>query len=151
MGRPPKPLEVKRRTGRAPGRDSGGRKLPEVVSILRMSDDTPEPPADLGLEGTDLWRKAWAAAITWLSEDSDWTAVVNACRAADDLAIARRRYNATSDPGDGRAVVALGKALTDALSVLGFDPTSRSKLGVAEVKKATALEQLLANRAKPAR
>ncbi len=147
MGRPPKPLEVKRRTGRAPGRDSGGRLLPQVVVALPMSGDVPEPPTDLGLEGRELWGKAWAAAITWLSEDSDWTAVVNACRAADDLSTARRRYQATTDPGDGRAVVALGKALTDALSVLGFDPTSRGKLGVAEVKKLGALEQLLASRA----
>jgi hypothetical protein len=112
-----------------------------------MADGTPEPPADIGLEGRDLWGRAWAAAVTWLSPDTDMTAVVGACRLADDLEVARRRYRATSDPGDGRAVVALSRELTAALSVLGFDPTARARLGVAEVKKLSALEELMARRA----
>lgn len=35
-GRPPKPLEQRRRTGRAPGRDSGGRKLPDLASVTAL-------------------------------------------------------------------------------------------------------------------
>jgi phage terminase small subunit len=148
MGRPPKPLEQKRMTGRHPGVDSGGRKLPEVASVtaLPMADGVPDPPADLLLDGRRLWERAWGAAITWLSPDSDMEAVENACRLADDLAVARRRYRATSDPTDGRVVVQLAKSVSDALSVLGFDPTARSRLGVAEVKRASALEQLIATR-----
>jgi P27 family predicted phage terminase small subunit len=46
-GRPPKPVEQKERTGRAPGRDSGGRKLPETVVELPTADGVPDPPADL--------------------------------------------------------------------------------------------------------
>lgn len=147
-GRPPKPLEQKRRTGRTTKTDSGGRKLPELaqVTALPMAKDVPEPPADLGLEGRALWEKAWSSAITWLSPDSDWTEVVEACSLADDVAAARRRYRATTDPGDARAVVALSKQLTEALSVLGFNPTARSRLGVAEVKRASALDELLARR-----
>ena len=148
-GRPPAPLEQKRRTGRSPGRDSGGRKLPEpaTVTVLPMAEAAPDPPVDFGLEACDLWRRAWSAAITWLSPDSDMTAVVSACRLADDLEVARRRYRATSDPSDGRAVVALSRELTAALSALGFDPTARARLGVAEVKKLSALEGLMARRA----
>lgn len=148
MARPPKPLEQKRMTGRSPGRDSGGRKLPEVASVvaLPMADGVPDPPSDLLLDGRRLWERAWGAAITWLSPDSDMEAVENACRLADDLAVARHRYRATSDPSDGRIVVQLAKSVSDALSVLGFDPTARSRLGVAEVKRASALEQLIATR-----
>lgn len=111
-----------------------------------MAEDIPEPPIELGLPGTQLWKRAWAKAITWLSPDTDWDAVTNACLLADDLAIARERYHATRDPADGRAVVSLSKEFTSALSVLGFDPTSRSRLGVAEVKKMSALETLIAQR-----
>jgi hypothetical protein len=61
-GRPAKPLERKRKTGRAPGRDSGGRKLPEVAQVvaLPMAGDAPEPPVELGLAGRELWSRVWA-------------------------------------------------------------------------------------------
>jgi phage terminase small subunit len=148
MARPPKPLEQKRLTGRSPGRDSGGRKLPEVSTVvaLPMADGVPDPPGDLLLDGQRLWERAWGAAITWLSPDSDREAVEQACRLADDLAAARKRYRATTDPSDGRMVKQFDDALAGALSRLGFDPTARARLGVAEVKRASALEQLIATR-----
>jgi hypothetical protein len=143
-GRPPKPIEVKRRNG-----NPGKRPLPEpgTVVALPLAADVPNCPDDLGLEGRQLWNRAWDAAITWLSPASDMEAIEQACRIADDLEIARHRYRATRDPGDGRMVVQFSKAMTDALSALGFDPTSRSRLGVAEVKRASALDELIARRA----
>jgi hypothetical protein len=116
------------------------------VVALPMADGVPDPPADLLLDGQRLWQRAWDAAITWLSPASDMEAVEQTCRLADDLALARKRYRATSDPGDGRIVVQLSKSLADAMSALGFDPTARARLGVAEVKRASALEQLIAAR-----
>jgi P27 family predicted phage terminase small subunit len=44
-GRPPKPLEQRRRTGRSPGRDSGGRPLPNVASVTAL-------PGVIGPDGT---------------------------------------------------------------------------------------------------
>lgn len=48
-GPKPKPLEQKRRTGRAPGRDSGGRKLPEpgTLHALPGAAEAPPVPAEL--------------------------------------------------------------------------------------------------------
>lgn len=148
-GRPPKPLEQKRRTGRTSTTDSGGRPLPKSADVitLPMADGVPECPEDFGLAARKLWERAWQAGITWISPLTDTEAVEQACRVADDLEVARIRYRATRDPGDGRMVVQFTKALTDALSVLGFDPTSRSRLGVAEVKRASALDELIARRA----
>lgn len=145
-GRPPKPAEHHRLVGRANGtKKADGRALPEVATVtaLPMAAGVPDPPADLLLDGRRLWERAWSTAITWLSPDSDMEAVENACRLADDLAVARHRYRATSDPSDGRIVVQLAKSVSDALSVLGFDPTARARLGVAEVKRASALEEFL--------
>jgi hypothetical protein len=62
------------------------------------------------------------------------------------LALARTIYNTTRDSQDGRLVVALSKSFHEALASLGFTPTSRSQLGVAEVKRVTALEQLIATK-----
>jgi hypothetical protein len=116
-GRPRKPIEQKRKTGRTPTTDSGGRKLPDVrkVTVLPMADGIPTPPMDLGLEGRDLWAKAWDRAITWLSPVSDLTQVHHACRVADDLNLARTVYNTTRDSQDGRLVVALSKSFHEAL------------------------------------
>ncbi|NCT90243.1 P27 family phage terminase small subunit [Cellulomonas sp. APG4] len=47
MGRPPKPLEQREKTGRSKGRDSGGRPLPEVVVELPQASGVPEVPGTL--------------------------------------------------------------------------------------------------------
>jgi phage terminase small subunit len=144
-GRPPKPIEQKRKTGRTPSTDSGGRKLPEIatVTVLPMATSVPEPPTDLGLEGRDLWEKTWNTAITWLSPISDMKQVESACRLADDVALARQVYRTTRDVADGKLLVSFSDALQKSLTVLGFNPVSRSQLGVAEVRRATALEELI--------
>lgn len=148
-GRPPQPLELKRRRGRTPGTDSGGRALPVLAEVVALptANGMPEFPVELGEDGKTLWRRIWAEGITWISPLSDLALAEEACRAMDDVATARRRYRATTDPSDARALVALGKRLDEALSAIGFSPTARSRLGVAEVKRASALETLLAKRA----
>lgn len=148
-GRPPKPLEQKRLTGRTPTTDSGGRPLPKLAEIvlLPQADGMPDFPADLSEAGRDLWRRVWQDGITWISPKTDAQAAEEACRAADDVAIARERYRATRDPKDASALVSLGKRLDDALSMLGFNPTARSRLGVAEVRRVSALDELIERRA----
>lgn len=142
-GRPPKPTELKRALG-----NPGQRKLPDlaVIHSLAPAVTTPEPPADLGKAGLRLWERAWDAAIQWLSPQSDREAIENAARLADASEYARSKYFATHEAADARAFVAVNKAFTDALSSLGFDPTSRSKLGVAEIKAVSALDKLVAKR-----
>lgn len=149
MGRLPAPIEHHRRVGRAGGtKKADGRPLPiagEVVA-LPMAEGTPPLPPGVEADGADLWRQIWQQGITWISPHSDMAAAVEACQVADDLAVARRRYRATSDPKDAAALATLGKRFDAALSVLGFNPTARSRLGVAEVKRVSALDRLLERR-----
>lgn len=149
MARKPQPAEIKRATGRTPDTDSGGRKLKPLAQVtqLPMATEIPEPPADLQDAGRELWGKAWQRAITWLSPLSDVQAIEHACRLSDDLALARNRYRATLEPQDGRLVVALAKSLSDALASLGFDPSSRSRLGVEVTRNDSAIDKLKAKRA----
>lgn len=148
-GRPPKPIEQKRRTGRTPDTDSGGRKLAPVNAViaLPMAEGIPDPPDDLGLDGRRLWARAWNEAITWVSPHSDMESVEQTCRLVDDITHARERYRATRDPGDMRALIAAQKLLQESLSLLGFDPTARSRLGLAEVKAVSTLDKIAARRA----
>jgi len=147
-GRPPIPIEQKRLRGRTTTTDSGGRPLPKSgdLIVLPMAEGVPLLPAGIESDGAELWKRIWQEGLTWISPTSDMAAAIEACQVADDLAVARRRYRATSDPKDASALVAMGKRFDEALSVLGFNPTARSRLGVAEVKRASALDQLLARR-----
>lgn len=142
-GRPPKPNELKRKTG-----NPGKRPLPDlkVITTIPMASTIPDAPDYLGADGVKLWNQIWNDAITWLSPVSDIPAIENAAMLADDLKMARDRYRATREPADGRVLIQINKAFVDALSSLGFDPTSRSRLGVAEVKAMSAIDKLLEKR-----
>lgn len=142
-GRPPKPTELKRLMG-----NLGHRDLPDLNNIthLPMAREIPTPPDTLGDHGKNLWNRAWGMAITWLSPVSDIDAITNASSLADATEAARNKYMATLDNADAKAYVAINKAYTDALASLGFDPLSRSRLGVAEVRAATSIDKLLERR-----
>ena len=49
---------------------------------------------------------------------------------------------------DLHVLIAAQKMLHSALSGIGFDPADRSRLGVAEVRRVAALEDLLSRRAR---
>jgi hypothetical protein len=111
-----------------------------------MAEIKPEAPAMLGEDGKLFWNRIWDNAITWLSPVSDLSAIENAAKLADAVTAARTKYMATLESADGRAYVQINKAFTDSLASLGFDPVSRSRLGVAEVKRVSAIDQLLEKR-----
>jgi len=142
-GRPPKPNELKRLLG-----NPGQRPLPDLNNIthLPMIREIPPVPENIGEAGKKFWDRAWSVAVTWLSAQSDIDAIENTARLADATEAARNRYMATTEPADAKAYVAINKAYTDALTSLGFDPISRSRLGVAEVRAATSIDKLLERR-----
>lgn len=54
MPRPPKPARLKLVEGRSPGRDSGGRKVPEAPKFIRQAPDAPDW---LDAEALAEWRR----------------------------------------------------------------------------------------------
>lgn len=54
MPRPPKPARLKLVEGRSPGRDSGGRKVPESPKFIRQASDAPDW---LDAEALAEWRR----------------------------------------------------------------------------------------------
>lgn len=116
-GRPPKPLEQREKAGRSPGRDSGGRPLPEVVVELPSADSVPEPPAELITSGraarcpfivagdddepatcelcqdnlaVAAWVRMWTNGRSWLSLQRDGQILARLCRAYDEEAHLQR-------------------------------------------------------------
>lgn len=142
MGRPAKPIEEKRKLG-----NPGKRPLPAGVLELRPVDfSSLETPQHFGAAAQFVWAKAWHSGLSWLSPESDMAIVLAACELADMKDKARERYMATGDSKDAGAVQKLNAEYLKCLSLMGFSPSDRSRLGLAEVKRQTKLEQLRATR-----
>lgn len=140
-GRPPKPVEQKRMLG-----NPGKRPLPsgDGVVVLERASETPEPPRELGVAGSALWNRVWERGISWISPDVDIELLVMTCESMDERADLMRVVMSEGESRDRRALRALNSEIVSNLSLLGFTPADRSRLGVAEVKARSKLEELLA-------
>ena len=146
-GPPPKPTEQKRLAG-----NPGKRPLPAPLAIIPPADAASrEVPEQLGDEGARMWRMALSYA-PWLAS-SDMTNLRLICEALDrrSLLLAElesQGYVLYTDKGYAYLNPAQGAlATTEAqitkwLSLLGLTPADRSRLGVAEVKARSKLEEL---------
>lgn len=135
-----KPAEVKRLTG------SKHYKPAPVVVALPEVVGTPDPERVLGDAGMALWTKAWRVGRMWVSDITDADLLLMVCEQLDEREVLREMV--MLDPGAWReraALRELEKAIRQGLSLLGFSPTDRMKLGVAEVKK-SALQEFMERR-----
>ena len=155
-GRPPKPLEVKRAVG-----NPGKRPLPSAPMPgdgLAPFTGIPDAP-DFGPDGMELWGRVWSAGRQWLSVEADYPLIVMLCQAQDEAEDIRRSLNDGSEEryyvvGNGQKVTSplvsqlkdLRAQITAWLSSLGYSPTDRSRLGLAEVRTANELDELHARR-----
>ena len=167
-GRPPKPIELKERRG-----NPGKRPLPKPVEVLPSTFEAPDqdpkvPPIPITLDapGRRYWAVVWNAG-PWLNSRLDPVAVERVCHLVDEIAAYEREIASYGLFTDAPIVTPLGevvgmkrvpnpatkelraaeKQLASWLAVLGFDPAARSRLGLAEVKTKSKLEELIERRA----
>ncbi len=159
MGRPRKPVEQKRLTGRRAGVDSAGRALPEPVVILSQAAGAPQVPATLGETGRAEWDRLWTAGRTWLSPQIDVMAVTRYCEQHDRRALMLECIAADGPitlghKGQPRQHPLIGEVRALEAEMrrmeieLGFTPAARSKLGYAEVRRVSKMDELMQRRAK---
>ena len=135
VGRPPKPIEQKRRIG-----NPGGRKLPTLTVVPMPTVDAPIPEphrplmknANGGLgAGGQLWRLIWESASPWLRRDMDVELVMLVCEQTDERTLLRdRMFRIGLDWRERAALRALEKQIASNLAQLGFTPTDRARLGI---------------------
>jgi hypothetical protein len=144
MPMPRTPNELHRRRGTfRPDRHGSA-----PVVLLPASDGAPEPPRPLGPEGRRLWARVWEAGRSWLAP-SDLDLVLLLCETMDERVVLRLHVLRAGDDFDWRDRVALrhlDEQVESLLSALALTPSDRSRLGVAEVRRASALDDLLARR-----
>jgi P27 family predicted phage terminase small subunit len=149
------PLEKKRLLG-----NPGHRPLPSTASTVAITGLPLTPPRGLGLgkRGKRMW--AHVAALPWVGA-SDAEALENLCAVSDLIStleadIAERgsvyetRGRLLQNPAVPR-LLETRKLLASLLGGFGLTPGDRSRLGVAEVKAQSKLEELAERREARAR
>jgi hypothetical protein len=102
--------------------------------------DVPPVPDELGDAGAENWRLLWSK---WPAlRDLDYELVLDFCRACDDNQIARRRYQATSEPADARGLEATSRVKARLLVLLGVSPRDRVAMGLVIAEGASKLDAM---------
>jgi hypothetical protein len=138
MGRPAKPLEQKRLLG-----NPGQRPLPPETSTIALEGGYVPPLRPLGDAGQALWDAIYKKAGLWISNRTDTEFLQMVCEQQDRRIWLMERVQ--SDPDNWRALRQLHDLevmITNNMGRLGLTPADRTKLGYAEVKRRSKLEEL---------
>lgn len=147
------PTERKRALG-----NPGKRPLPDKSAVVSLSPVGDVVPDSLGIDGRRFWVAALESARPWLAE-SDRHLLLLTAQAFDRRAfflaqLSEQGWAIVTDKGYPyknplvQALTDLEKQIGNWLSLLGLTPSDRSKLGVAEVKARSKIEEMQAARDK---
>ena len=143
MGNPPKPAELKIMQG-----NPGQHKIRTNDAIAPLEYGYTDPIRPLGDEGKQLWDSIFGAGEIWISIRTDVQLVQQVCEQLDRRAKLRELFY--ENPADRQVNMSLNeleKALVSGLSLLGFTPADRTRLGLVSAKTKSKLEELLASKA----
>jgi hypothetical protein len=126
----------------------GKRALPSNTIEIAMVTETPQPTRPLLKYGQELWDKVWSMGATWISPNTDSELLLMTCEMIDERWNLRVKVMQTDDARLRRGLRELDRQIVSNLSLLGFSPADRSRLGVAEVKAKSKLEELMQRKAK---
>lgn len=139
MPNPAVPVERKRMLG-----NPGKRAMPgaDVVMLEAGQVDAPE---GLGKAGLRLWGAVFGEGELWISPRLDVDLLERTCRALDRLVVLDSLFE--QDPANRQTVMSINeteKVLASQLGLLGFTPSDRARLGLAEIKRQSKLEEMMA-------
>jgi hypothetical protein len=138
MANPAKPLELKRALGN-PGR----KPLPDVNKTVSLSAGKVDPHQPLDWAGMLLWNRVFGVGQTWISPQTDVELLLMTCKQLDRQIILERMF--VEKPEDfhiHRQLLELENTIVSNLGKLGLTVDARSKLGLAEIKAESKMEQL---------
>ena len=146
QGRPPIPLELKRLKGTL-----RADRLPANAPLESLLEplQAPREPSGLSEQGLAFWGSVWAC--NWISQKSDYYLVLLTAEAISERETLRALV--ALEPENFRArsgLRELERQIVSQLALLGFTPSDRARLGLAEVKKESKLEELLRRKAERA-
>jgi hypothetical protein len=142
MPNPPKPAELKMLQG-----NPGKRAIRTNDAIAPLEYGYIEPPVELGVVGKQFWDSIFGAGELWISIKTDTQLVQLVCEQLDRRELIKEQIQADpTDPTWYRQANEVEKAIVTGLSLLGFSPADRTRLGLVSAKTKTKLEEIIAKR-----
>jgi hypothetical protein len=142
MPNPPKPAELKIIQG-----NPGKRVIRTNDAIAPLEYGYIEPPAELGETGKQFWDSIFGAGELWISIRTDTQLVQLVCEQLDRREVIKKQItNDPTDPTWFRQINEIEKQIISGLSLLGFSPADRTRLGLVSAKTKTKLEEIIAKR-----
>ena len=139
MPNPPKPTELKILQG-----NPGEHKLRVNDAIAPLQYGYVEPPKDLRESGLELWNKIFGAGELWISIRTDTQLVAQVCRQLDRRdELSRRFWDEPESRVVNMSLLETEKAIVNALSLLGFTPADRTRLGLVSARTKSKLQELM--------
>lgn len=138
MGRPPKPTEQKRLIG-----NPGKRPLPDEKSVIPLPGGYIAPLRPLEEVGVSLWDAIFLKGELWISNRTDVHFLQMVCEQHDRREVLKQRL--ADDPDNWRLykqITELESVIASNMGRLGLTPADRTKLGYAEVRRQSKLEEL---------
>ena len=143
MPNPPKPLEQKRLIG-----NPGKRPLPNQADTIALPAGRVDPIRPLEYAGKQLWDSVFSNGELWISSRTDIHLLQMTAEQLDRRETLRDAL--VESPTENTVLMRLGeleKSIAGNLGLLGFTPSDRTRLGLAEVKTQSKLEQLMERKA----
>lgn len=138
-GRPPVPIELKQQRGTY---RADRHQYSAQISPPANDRSIPEPPDHLSGDAKRFWDSAFSAP--WVNPDIDYTLILMCAEDMDMRDLICKRSEA--DPSNFRLQVAARdwtRLVISYLSLLGFTPTDRARLGLKATPVRTRLDDLI--------
>ena len=143
MANPPKPAELKILQG-----NPGKRAMRTNDAIAPMDYGYVEPHRPLGPVGQQFWDSIFGAGEKWISIKTDTHLFQMICEAYDRRAkLTEMFWQNPADRPTNMSLIEVEKQILSGLSLLGFSPADRTRLGLVSAKTKSKLEELMAKKA----
>ena len=143
MANPPKPAELKVLQG-----NPGKNKIKVSADAAPVPYGRVDPLRPLEWAGQQLWDSVFNAGELWVSSQTDTQLLQMVCEQLDRKVVIERIISEKPDEWHMfKQLNDLERLITANLSLLGFTPADRTRLGLVSVKTKSKLEELLARKA----
>jgi len=119
-----------------------------MVAAEKVEGGYIEPFRPLEFAGKQLWDAAMITGQNWIARNSDTHLLMMTCEQLDRREEIRSLILETKDWHLYKQLNDLERLITSNLGLLGFTPSDRTRLGLAEVKAQSKLEELMARKDK---
>lgn len=144
MANQPKPAELKILQG-----NPGKRALPKNDALAPLEYGYVEPLRELNPVGRAFWDSIFGAGEMWISVRTDTALVQLVCELMDRRELLREAF--IDDPVSrpvNMSLLETEKQIISGLSLLGFSPADRTRLGLVSAKTKSKLEELLSKKSR---